>query len=325
MTHPDRREFLQRSASCSSWLLGLFAVSPLAARRAFAESAEAKIVAKEKWGRLEELGEGVWSLVSTPFETRDFTTVSNGGIIAGTDRVLVVEAFNQPAGAKWLAEKARELTGRWPTDVVVTHFHSDHSAGSAGFTTDQAATKLWLTDETRSRIEKQNRAMPRPAKMLEDIGSIATDEPVKLDLGERTVTIASHEGHTDSDVTIEVSDENLVFCGDLFFNKLIPNYSDAKPRALKKTVAGLRRDEKTRYVPGHGAIASPTDLELYREFLAMMEESVRAAHQKGLGIKEAAAQFRLPKAFADWYIFSPQVVPRAFNAWYAEFDKKEPA
>jgi glyoxylase-like metal-dependent hydrolase (beta-lactamase superfamily II) len=46
---------------------------------------------------------------------------------------LAIEGFNQPQGAEWLAGKARQLTGKWPTHVVLTHYHADHANGVAGY------------------------------------------------------------------------------------------------------------------------------------------------------------------------------------------------
>ena len=58
-------------------------------------------------------------------------------------------------------------------------------------------------------------------------------------------------------------------------------------------------------------------------FLAMMEESARSAFGKGTEAQVAAEAFRLPDRFAKWYIFSPQVVPRAFAAWYRELETEK--
>ncbi len=316
---PNRRDFLRQS-SCSAWLMGLAAISPVGIRSAFAQSATRKIVTKAKWARVEQVAEGVWAAISTPFETRDFTTVSNGGIIAGKDRVLVVEAFNKPEGAKWLAEQARELTGKWPTDVVVTHYHADHSAGAIGYKTDSTDTQLWLTKQTTSLIKTKNKRGGKEPQLLTRIKQIDATKPTRIDLGGRTVELRSRVGHTPSDVTIELKDPDVVFCGDLFFNKLVPNYMDAQPTRLKKTVASFKREKETLYVPGHGAVATPKDLSIYREFLDAMEDAALTAHKSGTDAKAAAAEFKLPKEFEKWYIFSPQVIPRAFAAWYRELD-----
>ena len=42
-------------------------------------------------------------------------TLVYGGIVAGRAGVLVVEAFGSDAGARWMAEQARALTGRTAT------------------------------------------------------------------------------------------------------------------------------------------------------------------------------------------------------------------
>lgn len=74
------------------------------------------------FARLEAIGAGAWALVSTPLGG-DRTTFANGGIIAGRTGVVVVEGFYRDAGAAWLAQQVRELTGRWPTHVVRPKLH----------------------------------------------------------------------------------------------------------------------------------------------------------------------------------------------------------
>jgi glyoxylase-like metal-dependent hydrolase (beta-lactamase superfamily II) len=320
MTESTRRQFLEQS-SCAAWVMGLAAISPAGVRAAFSQTDKRKVVSKEKWGRIEQVADRIWALVSTPFETRDYTTVSNGGIIAGTDRVVVIEGLNQPKGAKWLAERAKELTGKWPTDVVVTHYHSDHSAGVMGYQLDGTDTHLWLTKQTQTLIETKNKRGGKTPKLLPSIKTVAADKPVTIDLGGRTVLIQTQSGHTPSDVTIEVKEPNVLFCGDLFFNRLVPNYVDAQPRKLKASVAGFKREKDTLYIPGHGSIATAKDLSIYCEFLDMMEDSAAKSLKAGKSAKAAAAEFKLPTEFAKWYIFSPQVIPRAFAAWYRELER----
>ncbi len=87
------------------------AIAGTGVQKLFAGEAGDKVVAREPWGRIEKLHDGVWAIVSTPLDTRDFTTMSNGGIIAGSKRVLLVESFASAKGAGWAARQARELTG----------------------------------------------------------------------------------------------------------------------------------------------------------------------------------------------------------------------
>ncbi|ANM29463.1 hypothetical protein ABI59_07505 [Acidobacteria bacterium Mor1] len=313
----SRRGFLKSSVSCAGYLLALASLGPATFRSAFASSERERMFVQD-WGWIEKLAEGVWSHISTPFEQSDYTTVCNGGIIAGSRRVLAVESFQRPRGAAWLAECAKKLTGRWPTDFVVTHFHGDHVSGSSGYLESGQKPTMWLTKTTRDLIaEGEDR---REVKSLTSEVSLLADEVTDLDLGGRVVKLSATRGHTDSDVAIEVVDPNVVFAGDLVWNRLVPNYRDADPVALKQAVASLARESDTIYVPGHGVTASLKEFRLYQEFLDTMEDAARRAHGRGDSWEAAAKAYRLSGKFEDWFVFADSVMPAIFRAWYSALD-----
>ena len=103
----DRRAFLARSGSCAAHLALAASYMPLLARAAWAQTNSGSVVAREPFGNLEKVADGVWAIISTPL-SGDRTTLSNGGIIAGRSAVLAIEGFQTPIGAQWLAGKARE-------------------------------------------------------------------------------------------------------------------------------------------------------------------------------------------------------------------------
>ena len=213
---PSRRDFLAASGSCCAHLLWMSAAAG-GARRAFAAQPQGTVVAEAPWGRIEALHDGVWAIVSTPLATDDRTTLSNGGIIAGTERVLVIESFASPAGAAWAATQAHLLTGRWPTDVVITHYHGDHSNGVTGYLENGDPPRIWMTAQTRqlltpARTLDDGRSDQGPrASLFETAGEIAAGESTEIDLGGRTVRLEPRAGHTASDVTIEIDEPSTVF------------------------------------------------------------------------------------------------------------------
>src|SRR5512147_2704773 len=158
MSRISRRDFVTRSSSCAAHLALAAAVAPDALRRAWAHAPLGPVVATEPFGSLEQVADRIWALISTPLGG-DRTTLSNGGIIAGRSGVIAIEGFNQPAGAAWLAAKARELTGRWPTHVVVTHYHADHANGVAGYLSAEMTSgkpALRATERTRDLVLQKN-------------------------------------------------------------------------------------------------------------------------------------------------------------------------
>ncbi|HEX9691610.1 MAG TPA: MBL fold metallo-hydrolase [Gemmatimonadales bacterium] len=311
----SRRRFIETSATCASHLA---MVGMVARRRGWAWRQAGSVVASEAFGVLQRVAEGVWALVSTPFEG-DRTTLANGGIIAGREAVLAIEGFYQPAGARWLAERAVELTGRRPTVVLLTHYHSDHVNGVAGYHDVPAHPAVRTTAVTRAAVLDRN-TPPDAARdaALTDARLLPPDTSTTLDLGDRHVTVTPFAGHTDSDLIVELEDPNVVFCGDLYWNAIFPNYVDAKPAQLAASVAALKRARETQYVPGHGGVSGADGLASYVSVLEAVEDAARRAHGAGLTAEEARERFALPASLGAWTLFSPAFFPRAFNAWYRE-------
>jgi glyoxylase-like metal-dependent hydrolase (beta-lactamase superfamily II) len=295
---------------------------PRALQRSWTTSLPGTTAAREPFGTLEQIADGVYALISNPLGG-DRTTISNGGLIAGRSAVLAIEGFNSPQGAEWLANKSRQLTGRWPTHVVLTHYHADHANGVAGYLVGNERPDLRATQRTRDLVVQRNK--PDDATRvaaLEHVSFIAPEQPTTFDLGGRVVRIAPRRGHTESDVSIELDDPSIVFCGDLFWNAMFPNFVDATPAQLSESVRALRRAPGTLYVPGHGALGRQPEYDRYVAMLDEVERAARAAYTRGATPAEAAAAFTLPVSLGEWTLFSKVFYNRAFEAWYRELQPR---
>jgi glyoxylase-like metal-dependent hydrolase (beta-lactamase superfamily II) len=317
----SRRALLAGSAGCAGHLLTSIAAAPVSSRRRFAARQKGQVVAAEPFGRLERLADGVWALVSTPLEAR--TTLSNGGIVAGADGVLIVEGFASVEGAQWMAAQAFELTGRRPTHVVLTHYHGDHSGGLAGYRSDADLPTVFYTQRTRGLLETSLQAETSEAES--PLSTLAADgiiddtaEPVRVDLGGRTVSIAARRGHTPSDLTVRVEDPRVVFCGDLVWNEMFPNYVDAIPTWLQAACSELLADERALYVPGHGALADHGEMARYLDLIDHVGAAARRAFERGVSAEQGAAEYAVPASLGEWFMFSPRYHEVAFRAWYRE-------
>lgn len=315
----SRRSFLAKPFSCACHIALAATLMPMAARRLWAAESIGTVIAREPFGTLERVADGVWAVISTPLDG-DRTTLANGGLIAGRNGVLAVEGFAQPAGAQWLAAKAHELTGMRPTHAVVTHHHGDHANGIAGFLADGHVCTLHSTAITRDIVRARDAKAPDTARAaaLDGVELIAPTGEQTIDLGGRRVRIVSRDGHTQSDVTVELDDPSVVFCGDLVWNAMFPNYVDTTPSKFEGAVRGLKRAQETLYVPGHGALARAADVDRYLAVLGEVEAGARKAHAAGLSAEEAGKTFALSETLGPWALFSQAFYPRAFEAWYRE-------
>lgn len=322
----DRRGFFGHAFGCGAWVAVALSAGTATARKAQARTLSDPVVTTP-FARIEKLGEGVWAVVSTPFAPDggrgDRTTLSNGGIIAGRDAVLVVEGFNTPAGAAWLSDQALALTGRRPAHVVATHYHLDHVGGLAGFRRGSDGPDLLMTARTGAlSVERNGLARPvegspfakAPPVLLPTL--VVPEGEAVLDLGGRKVRLVARTGHTDSDVTVELDDPKVVFGGDLLWNGIFPNYVDADPLKLSTAVRALLAEPAALLVPGHGSLSTAKDMSAYQGVLDAVEAAARRAYTAGLPVEQAAAAFTLPAGLGAWTLFNPGFYTNAFKSWY---------
>jgi len=311
-----RREFLEQSAVFAAVAALGRGAPALHLRRT---PGEPVVVAREAFARIERLADNVWAIISTP-ASGDRTTLSNGGIIAGRDAVLVIEAFNTPAGAHWAAAKAKELTGRNPSQIIITHYHSDHSNGVGGYVDAERHPTIRTTQVTRDLATARNPGLGQAGiDALRGTTLTPPTQPTTLDLGGTILHLTPQVGHTDSDVIVEVEDPHIVFSGDLFWNHLFPNYVDAIPSKLAVASRAVRRSNVVKYVPGHGVLADDADLSRYLTLIDAVETAARDAHAKGIPLWEAGTEFKVPPGLIDVGPGTPTSVSTAFRAWQREF------
>ena len=314
----SRRQFVAASAGCASYLAaaGPFLTAP--ALRRWSGIGARRVVAQTPFARIEEVGDGMFAIISTPLDG-DFTTVCNGGIIGGSSGTVVVEAFATPEGAAWAASQARALTGRWPDQVVVSHYHGDHSAGPAGFVEEgEAAPALRATAATRDLVGRSPGDEAAKAPWA-DVVLVPEDGPVEIDLGSRVVTVVPRRGHTASDLSVEVDGgEGPVWCGDLVWNAMFPNYMDAVPSRLSRSVRALQAIPAGTFVPGHGPLADSEAMSRYVALIDSVEAAARYAWQRGMTSDEAAEGYEVPAELGEWMMFSPNYHQRAIQAWMDE-------
>lgn len=307
-----RRSFLKGTMGCGAYVAWALSGMPGGIRKAFAEETAGEPVVEEAFARVERVAENAWSVISTP--DGGFDTVSNGGIVAGDDAVLAIEGYMTPKGGEWLRGVARELTGRAPTHLALTHFHSDHIAGAQGILGGDGAGTVAVTKFVRDALPDALKADAGVTEFL----MLDQSKPTELDLGGRIVRFTPRQGHTPSDVVVELVDPKVVWCGDLLWNGMFPNFMDAVPSMLSKQCRKLLGENGGIYVPGHGPIGDKQSNQRYLEMLDFVGDAARMAHEKGTAPADAATDFAIPASLGEWNLFQPKFFEVAFEAWSRE-------
>ena len=108
----------------------------LMTRRAFAWSPDAPVL-ERPFARATKEGEGLYITLANPAGGPQ--CLSNGGVLAGRDAVLLIEGHMQPAGATFELDLARLVSNRPIRGAVNTHFHPDHAFGDSAYAAAKVA------------------------------------------------------------------------------------------------------------------------------------------------------------------------------------------
>lgn len=201
----------------------------------------------------EQVAPGVWLLAGQSHHS---------ALIELSDRLVLVDAPQSEARAIATIAKARELSTKPLTELIMTHHHFDHTAGlrvaiAEGMKVVTHEGNREFVEEMASRrhtIEPDSLARNPKPPVVEAVG----DEHVIKD-SLRTVAIYHVEGnpHSDTMLMVHLPAERVVIEVDAFSPgaKVNPYAANLLDNIKRR---GLRVD---RIVPLHGAIAPFSELE----------------------------------------------------------------
>ncbi len=159
--------------------------------------------------------------------------------------------------------------------------------------------------------------LERTIRRLDAMAAIKLTNPTKtfksgtmtLDLGKRKVILATLPGHTGGDVFAYVPDANVVFMGDLGWSRTLPNLVDATVNDWVPTLDTiLKQHPASRYVPGHGNVATAADIKDFRDYLDDLRARVKQGIADGLTVDQAKQQLTLPEKYKT-FAFQNFAVP----------------
>ena len=234
---------------------------------------------------LKPLGQNVYAAIDDP----KGDSGANAGFVIGDNGVLVVDTFENPAAAKQLLAEIRKLTQLPIKYVVNTHYHLDHVAGNKVFA-DAGAVIIghqnvagWIHTENLKFFGKDIK--PEQKSMVENLVTpdISYESALSVSLGKRTVYVGFAPGHTGGDSWVAIPDAKVVFWGDLFWHRTLPNLIDASTAEWTKTLSDFRDFAHSSGVdvPGHGDVGNNADVAEFHDYLVNLREIVKKAVDEG--------------------------------------------
>jgi cyclase len=233
---------------------------------------------------VKKLADGVYAAVS-PDRSK---AGSNAGFVVGDNGVLVIDTFQDVVPARDLLAEIRKITNLPIRFVVNTHYHLDHTGGNAVFA--EAGATILAHHNLRGWLRTENLkffgANPKPEDKTRVESLVLPDEvysdAVDIYLGSRLIQVRYMLGHTGGDSVVIVPNANVVFGGDLIWQKHLPNLIDATTSDWVKTLEKLLADHPSAtFVSGHGDVATPQDVRDFRDYLITLRDEIGKAQSAG--------------------------------------------
>jgi glyoxylase-like metal-dependent hydrolase (beta-lactamase superfamily II) len=231
----------------------------------------------------------------------------NIGASVGQDGIFLVDDQYAPLHERIVAALAAIHPG--PVRFVLnTHWHGDHTGGNEALGTLGAVIVAHEAVRTRMSSEQFIAAIGRrvPPSPPGALPVVTFTRDVSLHLNGQTIRAFHVESaHTDGDVVVHWLEADVIHTGDVFFAGTYPFVDVSSGGSIDGTIAAVDRilalaGEGTRIIPGHGPLASRSDLQSYRNMLALARERVAAAMAAGRDLSAIVAHAPLADLDERW-------------------------
>ncbi|MCZ6595729.1 MAG: MBL fold metallo-hydrolase [Bacteroidetes bacterium] len=292
----------------------------------------------------------------------------NIGVITGEDGVLMIDnqfAETTPE----ILNITKSLSDKPIQFLVNTHHHGDHTGGNVNMINNGTIiyahdnVRRHLLEGERSKFAKEqetafNKNLEKlakngnkekaEAKAKEDIRNMGdftpsantypaitfSDNMTFYYNGEKIMVFHVQNAHTDGDVMVYFTKSNVLHMGDVFFNGRYPfvdlnsggnynGYIKALSRAL------ILIDEETKIIPGHGDLATKSDVKYSHDMMVALKNSVAYEYVSGKTKEQIIANKDLTKiydakGFGDGFISTEKFVGLIYDITKKQYGKLIP-
>ncbi len=281
--------------------------------------------------KLEQVSENSWAIV-------DASTYGNVGCIRLSNSIVVIDTGMAPPLAKQFRKLIHKEVGEPITDVILTHYHSDHVFGAQVFQdcTIIASSALaamyhkllndqWSPEGIKELKEYYVQNDPTFAEQLKDLRIITPTQTFEdsMTLGkENEVHIQHTGGHTAGHSTVYLSTERVLFAGDLVFCQQYPYAGDPtnNPPEWMRAFEEILKMPVEIIVSGHGPLCGKEEIQIQLAYFKKLETWIKAQLREEIPLEkvleaaessptppyEMKADPRLKSSIERWYIYYSQ-------------------
>jgi len=249
--------------------------------------------------------------------------MSNAGVVVTKDGVVVFDALGTPSLSFMLYNQIRTVTDKPVVKVIVSHYHADHIYGlqvfkkmGAEIVAPQGARDYLLSDAAQARLKERRESLF--PWVNEDTYLVDPDVYIKEDTrftlgGINFEIVLLGSTHSQGDLMLHVTPDEVLFSGDLIFEGRIPLVAGSNPEVWLERLSMLNTDSIKYVIPGHGSMSrNPKQaLQFTRDYLAFLHDGMAGAVENLMTFEEAFSSL-------DWSAYEnlPASQANRLNAYY---------
>lgn len=247
----------------------------------------------------------------------------NIGVSVGQDGVIMVDSQFAPLSTK-IQNAIENLSKESIRYLINTHYHFDHTGGNEKFASAGATIiahdnvpKQMSIDHDYKVLEMKTKASP-----MEALPKITFSDQTKLALNNNYIN-AFHIplAHTDGDVVVHFTKQNVIHTGDLFFNGFYPFIDTGVGGSIDGMISAIDRilplcDQETLIIPGHGSLSKKKELREFQNMLKIVSNRVKDSIAKNMSLKdiiEARTLNDLDDTWGKGFLSSEQFLTIAYQ------------
>ena len=219
----------------------------------------------------------------------DNDSSANSTFLVSDQGILVVDTGLNAQEGRRLLDEVRKISSapvRW---IVNTHYHPDHRGGNIVVGPNAIVI---------STLETRLATLHMQAAQAEETGQ---KPPAEYGLNETfrftrgpTLYVGGHEvqiyhpgsAHTRGDAVVYFPDQHAIATGDLFLTNSCPAMDDGDMENWIKALDQILALPVEHIVPGHFELATKTELQRFRNYLADLRDQVQRMYGNGLSIEQ---------------------------------------
>jgi glyoxylase-like metal-dependent hydrolase (beta-lactamase superfamily II) len=248
----------------------------------------------------------------------------NIGVSVGQDGSIMIDSQFAPLSAK-IQDELQKISSKQPMRYLInTHYHFDHTGGNENFANTGAMIIAHDNVPKQMSIAHDYAVlgMKTEASKGDALPKITFSDSTKLALNDNYIN-AFHIplAHTDGDVVVHFTKQNVIHAGDLFFNGFYPFIDTEVGGSIDGMIAAIDRilplcNEETLIIPGHGNLSNKQELIAFQNMLKTVSNRVKVGIAENMSLQEMIEAQTLEDLDENWgkgFLSSEQFLTIAYQ------------